>query len=616
MDSTSRKTPGKYPFLHSHIEKEAHIYEVLEEIDRQQAHYLKTREGLLATQTSLRQSRAIKIPQTPSRNKNILYLTEQLCKNYPNNVRIIRSFVFNVDQSSKKLSIEETAEYTVNLREDDFNRIQIERDIESGKNLLGLLSQFRLFNLTKLIKSTTNKAHISRLIKEELGSNIFTFKHYTLDKNQFEIAEDYCFHKNNYEAVKNRFNADELRKVISAHSAPIVRRMKKFGILNTEFSDYRDTKLDYLLNIILEELSSSLDKRDLVDVKNFASLRTCLLKVNKVIDPLISIGDDMVRYIRENGLSRDNDLLAIFSGITPEMLSRWSESDLEKKRIVVNRSQNNNLYFIDGAGLVTKMMGMHRTIVVKSDSFEQKPSMERNEYTALMDLLCDTCEKLLQNESRAQAVLGNEGNVHKARQIIKEYEDYKHRTEQETEYHKDYGHEPVSLVKKIINFFSSLFGNKSTLEEESPSGKQNVSGRKKPPLSKQTRDLYSQIKTKSAPVIALSDYLELGPDNEIRVDTIINEIRQNNLKIVIPIYNARTTLYPVRSQDYLMADIDYLMVDPDIITSPESIRSFTDSLAGYKLKDETIPGRGIMAIENYLLTLYRQNRARKLRKKG
>jgi hypothetical protein len=83
-----------------------------------------------------------------------------------------------------------------------------------------------------------------------------------MDKNQFEATEDYCFHKNNYEAVKSRFNADELRKVIDDQSAPIIRRMIKFGILNKEFYDYSDSQLDYLLNIILEELSSSLDKRD------------------------------------------------------------------------------------------------------------------------------------------------------------------------------------------------------------------------------------------------------------------------------------------------------------------------------------------------------------------
>jgi hypothetical protein len=65
-----------------------------------------------------------------------------------------------------------------------------------------------------------------------------------------------------------------------------------------------------------------------------------------------------------------------------------------------------------------------------------------------------------------------------------------------------------------------------------------------------------------------------------------------------------------------MADIEYLFVDSDIIRSPEEIRAFTDSLAGYKLKDEIIPGRGIMTIENYLLTIYRQNKAKKLRKKG
>lgn len=74
-------------------------------------------------------------------------------------------------------------------------------------------------------------------------------------------------------------------------------------------------------------------------------------------------------------------------------------------------------------------------------------------------------------------------------------------------------------------------------------------------------------------------------------------------------------LYPVKSHEILMADIEYLMVDPDIIQSSESIREFTDSLAGYKLKDETIPGKGILTVENYLLTLYRQKKVKKLKKK-
>jgi hypothetical protein len=284
-------------------------------------------------------------------------------------------------------------------------------------------------------------------------------------------------------------------------------------------------------------------------------MRTCLLKVNKVIDPLLSNSDDMIKYIRENGLSRDSDLLAIFSGITPDMLNRWPEADLEKKKIVIKKDRN-NLYFIDGAGLVTKMMGMHKTIVVRSDNFEQMPQMERIEYIGLMDLLCGTCNKLFQNEGKALTILGNEGNIHKAKQIIKEYEEYKNRSEREEDYHEDLRQEPVSLVRKIINFFSSLFGSKSYMEGESSSETPLATGKKRAPLSRQTKDLYSQIKIKNAPVIALSDYLELAPENEIHVDTIINEIRQNNLKSLSPTimpeqhstpYVARITLWRISS---------------------------------------------------------------------
>ena len=108
--------------------------------------------------------------------------------------------------------------------------------------------------------------------------------------------------------------------------------------------------------------------------------------------------------------------------------------------------------------------------------------------------------------------------------------------------------------------------------------------------------------------------VELVPENESRIDNIIEELRSNNLKIVIPIYNARTVLYPIRSQKYLIPDVEYLMVKPDIIQSPETIREFTDAITREKIKDEIIPGSAIIAVEKYLLTLYRQKRAQMLRK--
>ena len=346
MDTPSKNTSEKFNFLNSHIEKEAHIYEVLNEIHRLQEQYLKNGQGQLATIDDLIKSRNIKIPLTPSRNKNIQFLVDQLLKNYPDNVRSISSLQFNVDPSTKKLSINEMSEYAVNLKNEDLNRIEKERDDRSLEGLLDLLTKFRLFNLTKLIKNAQNKAHISRIVKMELGTSIFTFKHFSLDKNQFEHTEDYCFHQHNYEQVRSKLNMDELKNIISVHSTLINRRLKKFGILNTDFADYRDNKLDYLLNIIIEDLNTSVDKKDLMEVKNFASLRSCLLKVDKIIDPLIAINDDMVKFVRENSICRDTDLLGIFNMLTPEMLQRWAKKDMEKKKIITYTDPHKNLYFI------------------------------------------------------------------------------------------------------------------------------------------------------------------------------------------------------------------------------------------------------------------------------
>ncbi len=530
---------------------------------------------------------------------------------------MIRSYRFNVDQHTKRLSIDETAEYTVNLSEELFNQVQHERDAASKKNLLELLSKFRLFNLTKLIKTAGSKGHISRLIKEELGTQVFTFKHYSLDKNQAEITEDYCFHLSNYEAVKNRFSSDELRKVMSLHMEPIMRRMKKFGIYSLDFSDYRDTKLDYLMSVMLEELSNSFDKRDLVDVKNFASLRTCLLKVNRVIDPLLTCGDDMISYVRESGLCRDTDLKAVFTNISGELMNRWLESDLDKKRILVNENPDGSVHLIDGTTLATRLAGLHKTIIGQPEQFNAMSQIKRNEYLSLMDLLCEAGDKLLSDKARSGLILGGEQEVARIRQIISDYDSYKSSELEAQIPEREEDGENISFMKKLGVFIVSLFRSKEdSIEGTKGAPRAGAAKRNRRPISRQTRDIFSQIKTRNSPLIALSDYLELSPENESRVDTIINEIRQNNLKIVIPVYNARSTLYPVRSQRNLMADIEYLFVDSDIIRSPEEIRAFTDSLAGYKLKDEIIPGRGIMTIENYLLTIYRQNKAKKLRKKG
>ncbi len=95
---------------------------------------------------------------------------------------------------------------------------------------------------------------------------------------------------------------------------------------------------------------------------------------------------------------------------------------------------------------------------------------------------------------------------------------------------------------------------------------------------------------------------------------MINDLREHNVKVVVPVYNARKTLYPKRSQKLIIPDVEYLLVSPDVCRSPDEIRAFADSLAGLKLKDEPVPGTAIMSIEKYLLTVYRQKRAQQFKR--
>jgi len=67
-------------------------------------------------------------------------------------------------------------------------------------------------------------------------------------------------------------------------------------------------------------------------------------------------------------------------------------------------------------------------------------------------------------------------------------------------------------------------------------------------------------------------------------------------------------LYPRRSQKLLIPDIEYVLVSPVVMRSYDAIKEFSDSLVGKKLNGEVIPASGIIVIEKYLYTLYRQKR--------
>ena len=599
MAKEKKKQHNQYRFLHDHIAKEAYIFDILNVISDYQSAVLKEGRGELATLENLKKSRGIKMPFTPTRNKNISYLVDLLSKNYPEDVRSIVSFDFIADPETKKLEINESREFTVSMSNDDFNRIQQVRDKKSAENLRNLLSQFRLFNITKLINKSQNKQHLSRLVKNEIGENIFIFKNHRLDRNGLEAMDDYAFHKNNYESVKKSLDMEHLGDIISIYSNQILRRLKNFGILNTTFTDYRDTKLDYLLNILIDDISSMLTEKENIIVKNFHSLRTCLQKVEKIIDPLLTVSNDLVGYIRENGICRESDLLILFDNLAPDTLRKWEESCFDRYKVIPIKDHSGSQLYFDGRILLQKISELHKLIIYQDDVFLSMAQSERENKVSSMELLCSASRDLLTSEEKAMGLLKTEDNISRLRTILKEYSDYQRSLAIKNTL-SDGGYQDKKQKKSIIvvigEFIRSLFGRSKEeyFDDSSVSVRRSAQRRK---FSRETRDLYSKIKYKSSKIIPLSDYIELTPENELKIDTIINDIRGNNLKIVIPVYNARHVLYPNRSQKYLVSDIEYLLVDTEIIKSPESVRAFTDSIIGEKLKDEVLPGSGILVIE-------------------
>jgi len=234
-----------------------------------------------------------------------------------------------------------------------------------------------------------------------------------------------------------------------------------------------------------------------------------------------------------------------------------------------------------------------------------------------MELYWNASRSVLASDEKALSLLKTDENVSRLKTIVKEYSDYQRSLAMKNT--MDVGYQDRKQRRSILimigEFFKSLFGRSKEEDFDDGAAVSHTAVRKKR-FSRETKDVYVKIKNRSSKIIPISDFIELTPENEIKLDTIINEIRENHLKIVIPVYNARTVLYPNRSQKYLLPDVEYLLVDTEVTKTPESIRAYTDSLVGEKLKDEVIPGSGILTVEKYLLTLYRQKRAQNLRNKG
>jgi hypothetical protein len=618
----SQDPRDKFKFLDEKTSNEPHVYEVLNEILLYQTNSLPSGEKLLATMDLLKKSSKIKIPFTTTRDRTIEYLVDILLKRYGHFIRPVISFEFKVEQTTRQIDIVETTEYTILLDNKDFETLLSLRDEKSLDNLLDILQKYRFFNLSKLMKKADEKEELSRIIKKELDKKIFTFKNYSIDSDKIEWAEDFCFHIENYEPVKESLNLNTLKEIIATYSDSVRRGLNKFGILNSDFSDYRDTKLAYIFNVLTDDLSTTISDKDMVDIKNLQSLISCLNRVDKVIDPVLVISEDIVKFIREHKISRESDIIGSLPELNHDIIRKWAKQDILKtNKIVAHTSGEGEIYYIDGSIFFELISDLNQLVLYQPEKMREMSQTERRRVNFQMDLLYGASMHLFKSSEKIDDYIKiNNEKLQILKKILDDYEKYKRKQISGENAPKEQSSAPklkkernifTAIIKGVFRFFVSLFKFYAKGESNDSGSVQDMASLQRKNISSEAIKVYKKAVNINAPVIPLSDFIELIPENDYLVNRIIEDMRENNLKIIIPIYNARKNLYPRRSQKLLLSDVEYLLVSPDLVKAPEIIRGFTDSIVGLKIKDEVIPASAIIAIEKYLLTLYRQKRASK-----
>jgi len=598
----------RFNFLNAHNSKEAYIYDILNEIFEVQK--VSLREGKrLITLNNLKESNNIGMPFNNARNKNILYILDLLRKNYPDYFKIFTTYQFEFDKTSKKLNINEIYEFAVLLKEDAITNIQKDRDKKSIESLLSLVGSFRVFNLTKLIQKAKNKNQLSRIIKEQINNTIFAYKNYSIDKTNAELIENFCFHKKNYTPVKNKINTDGIKKIVAKNLDPINRRLSTLGILNSSFNDYTDSKLDYILNILINEISAPLSNKDLSELKTFNSLRNTIIKIDKSIDPLTAMKSDITKYIKEVEFARESDILSVFRNISKDQLHKWNPEEQIKEKIYYLNDNDESYYF--DMEKFTKIFEKIMVQIFDEDNFSS--THEKKEILSQLKIFISSGNKLIESKEDLNLLIDSDSEIELLKQLLERYknESLKKQKNQEPEVHHEEIIESESILSLISNYIKSLFSGKDKTKKTKKNTVTLNKKKKNLQFADHTISIYNKIKNSSSILIPISNYLEIKSENEKKLDEILDEIRSKNLKTIIPIYNARTTLYPDKSRKLLIADTEYLLADPEIIKSPEIIRKFSDQITGHKLKDEVIPGNTILVIEKYLLTIFRQNRMRR-----
>lgn len=635
---STNKMIEAFPFLDDRTVQEPYLFDVINEIATSQTAFQKGKKNQLATRENIKKSRHIKMPFTPARNKNIDFIIDLLLERFGEHIIPVVSFEMSFDEKEKKLKFLEKEEFTSSLKPEEFKQIEIERDKKSLDNFLNLISRFRVFNLSKLFRKVKRKEHFSRVLKQGENITFFIYKSFTSDKNQMVTAQDLCFHVNNYESVKKSLNMNSIKSIIENHREMVGSRLKKYGILNSDFSNISESKVDYLLHILIDDLAGTIANRDIIEAKSFKSLRDCISRVDKLLDPSRIYGNDILKTIRSYKFCYDTDITSNIMNVTDEITLKWANyENLTTNHIVKFMDPTGKFYFINGPDLYPEFKELYHTKRFEPEKLQGMTSFQKQFNEKKLEILYSSSKEILNSDEIDKYLNCNKDTIANLKKLVEEFEDYlKEKSAlEEISSIKSSTKEKKSFIQVIADIFKAIFGlfssskiesteayssnsshsklgtssSISGVREKSSSG--NIS---KSAIMKETQTIYAKARSRSGPIIALSDILELSQENNVLIDKVIKEMRDNNLKVIMPVYGARKKLYPKRSQKIILADMEYLLIPIESIKTSESITSYVDSLVGFKMHDDILSGNMLIEVEKYLRTIHRQKRAQLLKR--
>ncbi len=485
------------------------------------------------------------------------------------------------------------------------------------------MASFRVFNLGKLAKGLKNRKDFARIVNMGLGKQLFTFKTYFMENGRNEIADDLCFHGNNYEGVQGTLNTGRINALLEKHSDAVKKALKKFGILNHDFTDYRDPRLEYILNVLLNDLRSSISVNEYIEIRNFASLRECLLKVDRILDPTRIHAHDVISAINEGQLVSATDIASTSLQLSVDLVAKWATEENLIEHKIWSFDHNQTRMFVPVDRLGPLFRECHDLLRNKPETVAAMRPTQKEMLKRKADALYAAGRQIF-TSAKFTRLVEAAGDADAFKLLLDDYDQYLLELTMRNQSRNavpDGGKK--GIISRLLGFFGSLFGGSdkgrqpaATNTADGADGSSAAAGAQTRPvnLTKDARQILAKIMQRKDEVIPLSDYIVLNRENDHIIDSIITDLRNGEIKIVVPVYNARDVLYPKRSAKLLIADIEYLIIPAHVIKAPEFISRLIDSHVVYKLKDDIVGSKALIAIERYLKTVHRQKRAIMMKK--